>query len=112
MKHKITRFAKITIIAIISIIILAGSGAALLFYFYPAESVLKIIKNQSETALGRKVEIQGLKYSRRVAQLTSISGMTRRIILGQSMTGKVPPLAMKTSLSMLNIFPAQMRTEK
>lgn len=63
MKKETKKYLKIT--AIISVIIASLSflSISLLYKFYPAESVIKIIKNRTETLLNRKVEIGSLKYS-------------------------------------------------
>lgn len=55
----------IRITAIISVItaILLFISISLLYKLYPAESVIKIIKNRSENLLNRKVEIGSLRYS-------------------------------------------------
>jgi len=63
MKKKIAKYLKIGTIVFVSTAAIILSGASLLFYFYPEESLLNIIKTKSETALGRKVEIKSLRYS-------------------------------------------------
>lgn len=63
MIKRTTKFLKITIIAFTATALLIVSGAALLFYLYPQESVLNIIKTKSEEALGRKVGIRSIRYS-------------------------------------------------
>ena len=63
MRKKIAKYIKIGSLIIIITSAILITGAALLFYFYPEESVLNIIKSKSESALGRKVEIGSLRYS-------------------------------------------------
>lgn len=73
MKKRIAKFLKIGIIIFISTAALLFSGAALIFYFYPEESVLNIILTKSEAALGRKVEIKSLRYSIRGVILQGVT---------------------------------------
>jgi len=72
MKKKVTRFVKITIISSICAALVIFTGIALLFYLYPEESVLNIIKTKSESVLGRKVEIRSLNYSLRGVVLKGV----------------------------------------
>ncbi len=73
MKKRIAKYLKIGTIVFISTTAVLLSGAALLFYFYPEESVLNLIKTKSETALGRKVDIKSLRYSIRGVILQGVT---------------------------------------
>lgn len=63
MKKKIAKFLGITIVTVISTVMLIIAGAALIFYLYPQDKVLNIIKTRAETTIGRKVDIVSLNYS-------------------------------------------------
>jgi uncharacterized protein involved in outer membrane biogenesis len=73
MRKKIAKYIKIGSLIIIVTSAILITGAALLFYFYPEESVLNIIKSKSESALGRKVEIGSLRYSIRGVILQDVT---------------------------------------
>ncbi len=72
MTKKILRLTVVIAIAISILVIIAGITAATIFYFYPEDSVLNIIKTKSETILNRKVEISSLKYSHKGVVLTEV----------------------------------------
>lgn len=63
MKRHIQKYILIPAAVFLSAIILFVSGTALLVYLYPEESVLNMIRSKAEESLGRKVEINSLKYS-------------------------------------------------
>ncbi len=63
MKKKIAKFLGITIITIVSAVILFTSIAALIFYLYPQDKVLSLIKTKAEATLHRKVDIKSINYS-------------------------------------------------
>ncbi len=63
MIKKITRFTKIIIISLILIIAVLTISVGLIYYFYPEESALKLIKSRSEILLNRKIDIGSLRYS-------------------------------------------------
>jgi len=63
MIRKITKFTKISIIAVLLIVVTLAVSLSLIYYFYPADSVKQIIKNKAEILLNRKIEIGSLHYS-------------------------------------------------
>lgn len=65
MIKRITKFTKIAVISVSVIAVIVAVSVSLIYYFYPEESVLKIIKNRSETLLNRKIDIDSLHYSPR-----------------------------------------------
>jgi len=65
MIKKITKFTKITIISAVILITTMAVSISLLYYFYPEDSVMQIIKSRSEIILNRKIDIGSLHYSPR-----------------------------------------------
>ncbi len=63
MIRKITRFTKITLTSAILLILTLAISVSLLYYFYPEESVLQIIKSKAEILLNRKIDVGSLHYS-------------------------------------------------
>lgn len=63
MIKKITKLTKISIISVVLIISALVISVALIYYFYPEDSVKRIIRNKTEILLNRKVEIGSLHYS-------------------------------------------------
>jgi len=73
MRKKIARYLKISIIVFVCTSAIFISAVSIIFYTYPEESVLNIIKTKSETALGRKIEIKSLRYSIRGVVLQGVT---------------------------------------
>ena len=63
MKKDTKKYLKIAVIASVIITSLIFISISLVYKFYPADSVIRIIKNRTETLLNRKVEISSLHYS-------------------------------------------------
>jgi len=63
MIKKITKLTRIAIISSVVIIASCIISISLLYYFYPEESVKKIIQSRAEILLNRKIEIGSLHYS-------------------------------------------------
>ncbi len=63
MIRKITKFTKIAIISVILLVLTLAISVSLLYYFYPEDSVMQIIKSRAEILLNRKIDIGSLHYS-------------------------------------------------
>ena len=73
MKHRILKFFRISVISAIIISVIAAAAVSLIFYFYPKDSVLAMIKAGAEKALKRQVSIESLEYSIRGVLLNNVT---------------------------------------
>jgi len=73
MTRRILRFVRISIISALVLAVTAAIAASLIFYLYPKDSVLSMIKAGAEKALKRQVSIDSLEYSIRGVLLNNVS---------------------------------------
>ncbi len=73
MTRRILKYLRITIISAVSLAVLSVAAVSLIFYFYPKDSVLAMIKNGAEKALKRQVTIESIEYSIRGILLNNVS---------------------------------------
>lgn len=73
MTRRIFKFLRIGIISSVILAVIAAVAVSLIFYFYPKDSVLSMIKAGTEKALKRQVSIESLEYSIRGVLLNNVT---------------------------------------
>ncbi len=104
MRKHLTKYIIIPGAIIVSALIILISGAALLVYFYPEESVLNMIRSKVEDSLDRKVEINSLKYSIRGVLLNGVTVWDKDLSGEQSKTAILKSDEVIISYSILSIL--------
>lgn len=73
MTRRILKFLRISIISAVILSVITAAAVSLIFYFYPKDSVLAMIKNGAEKALKRQVAIESIEYSIRGVLLNNVT---------------------------------------
>ncbi|HPS59443.1 MAG TPA: AsmA-like C-terminal region-containing protein [Spirochaetota bacterium] len=73
MTRRIFKFIRISIISAVILAVISAAAASLIFYFYPKDSVMAMIKAGAEKALKRQVSIESLEYSIRGVLLNNVT---------------------------------------
>lgn len=73
MTRRILKYFRITVISLLILAVLSAGTVSLIFYFYPKDSVLVMIKEGAEKTLKRQVQIGSLDYSIRGVLLKDVT---------------------------------------